>query len=245
MHRQLAQLCEHYALSVHGVGLSIGGADPLDRAHLQAIARLLKRHPCASFSEHLAWSSHGDVYFNDLLPPAYTAATLARVCAHVDEVQNALGRTLLLENPSSYLQWQESTYSEAQFISEVLQRTGCGLLLDVNNVHVTCVNHHLNSLDYLAALPLEAVGQIHLAGFDTQQDAAGAPLLIDHHGAPVAHEVWQLYGEALARIRQASGRPPTSAAAPPTLIEWDNNVPALHELLAQAAKAQELMHAAH
>lgn len=238
LHAQLERLCEHYLLSVHGVGLSIGGEGPLDEQHLAALANLLKRHPCASFSEHLAWSSHGDLYFNDLLPPAYTPQTLARVCAHIDQVQTALGRTILLENPSTYLEWRQSTYREPDFISEVMRRTGCGLLLDVNNIYVSCVNHNQDPHTYLAALPLTQVGQIHLAGFDAQRDAAGAPLLIDTHGAPVADAVWQLYAHALAAIKQSNA----NDQAPATLIEWDNHVPELSELLDQAARAQALMH---
>lgn len=231
-HHYLTELAQHYDVSIHGVALSIGGHDPLDTQHLQAVRALLDRYRPASFSEHLAWSSHQGSYFNDLLPIAYTTDTLTRVCEHMDQAQTALGRCILLENPSTYLTYNGSTYAEPDFLAEVVRRTGCGVLLDVNNVFVSCTNHHWDAMAYLKALPLHRVGQIHLAGFARQTDAAGAPLLIDHHGAAVDEAVWSLYRCALDLMQ---------APAPATLIEWDNDVPALPELLAQAWQARDLM----
>lgn len=230
-HHYLGRIRERHALSIHGVGLSIGGAEPLDEAHLDRLAALLERYQPESFSEHLAWSSHGGAFLNDLLPLPYHAATLDRVCAHIGRVQERLQRRMLLENPASYVEFAASTMTETEFIAEVVRRTGCGLLLDVNNVYVACVNHHRDPRAYIRALPLPAVGQIHLAGFACDVDAAGAPLLIDSHGAPVAQAVWELYNFALDRLGPM-----------PTLIERDNDIPALPVLLAEACRAQRMMH---
>jgi hypothetical protein len=229
-HHYLSRIRERYALSIHGVGLSIGAESALDTQHLDALAKLLGRYQPESFSEHLAWSTHSGSYLNDLLPVPYTQATLQRVCDHIDQVQSHLRRRMLLENPATYLEFADSTLDEASFLTEVVRRTGCGLLLDVNNVHVSCVNHHRDSRAYLRALPLAAVGQIHLAGFAEQQDAAGAPLLIDSHGAPVAQAVWDLYAEALSLTGPVA-----------TLIERDNDVPAWPVLFAEAQAAEQLM----
>jgi uncharacterized protein (UPF0276 family) len=229
-HHYLSRIRENYCLSIHGVGLSIGSESPLDDEHLNRLARLLDRYQPESFSEHLAWASHGEVFLNDLLPVPYNAATLARVCMHVDQVQNRLKRRMLLENPATYLEFASSTLSETEFIADVVKQTGCGLLLDVNNVYVACVNHHRDPRAYIEALPLDAVGQIHLAGFARDTDAAGDPLLIDSHGAPVAQAVWDLYAFALERLG------PT-----PTLIERDNDIPSFPVLLAEAHQAEAIM----
>jgi len=226
-HHYLGLIREQYPLSLHGVGLSIGGEGELDRQHLARLAALLERYQPQSFSEHLAWSSHGPVFLNDLLPLAYDAATLKRVCEHVDQVQSTLKRTMLLENPSTYLQFQRSTLDETDFISEVIRRTGCGLLLDVNNVYVSCINHQREPLAYIDALPLHAVGEIHLAGFAEDTDSLGDRLLIDDHGAPIDNAVWQLYEQVLSRIGPVA-----------TLIERDNQVPAFSVLLAEADHAE-------
>lgn len=231
-HHYLGRIAEHYPLSVHGVGLSIGGRD-LDLAHLDRLAALLARYEPHWFSEHLAWSRHGPVCLNDLLPVVYDEATLARVCAHVDRVQHRLRRRLLLENPATYLESRASTLPEAAFIDEVVRRTGCGLLLDVNNLYVSCVNHGRDPPAELAALPLHAVGEIHLAGHAADVDSAGDPLLIDNHGAPVAQAVWNLYGQAIARTGPV-----------PTLIERDNDVPAFDVLLAEARQAERILQTA-
>ena len=229
-HHYLGRIREHYPLSLHGVGLSMGAEGPLDEAHLDRLDVLIKRYQRASFSEHMAWSSHGEVFFNDLLPVPYDRATLDRVCEHVDRVQMRLQRRISLENPSTYLEFEASTMDEAAFLTEVIRRTGCGLLLDVNNVHVTCMNHGRDALAFIQNLPLDTVGEIHLAGFATDHDAAGAPLLIDSHGSPVDEAVWGLYVAALARTG------PT-----PTLLERDNDVPNLATLLAEAQRAEGLM----
>ena len=226
-HHYLGLIREQYPLSLHGVGLSIGGEGPLNREHLARLAMLIERYQPQSFSEHLAWSSHGPVFLNDLLPLAYDSATLQRVCEHVDQVQSTLKRPMLLENPSTYLQWQRSTLDETDFISEIIRRTGCGLLLDVNNVYVSCINHQRDPQSYINALPLHAVGEIHLAGFAEDTDSLGDRLLIDDHGAPIDNAVWHLYQQVLARIGPVA-----------TLIERDNQVPAFNVLLAEAQHAE-------
>src|SRR5262245_51041340 len=214
-HAQLAAIRERYRLSLHGVGLSIGAARPLDRDHLRRLKALADRYEPMLFSEHLAWSSHNETFLADLLPLPYTQETMTRVSDHVDEVQEAMGRRMLLENPATYLLFEESTVEEIEFLSEVARRTGCGLLLDVNNVFVSATNHKTSAEAYLSDFPLDLVGEIHLAGHAPTMDETGAALLIDAHDRPVSDPVWTLY-EAV--LRRAGGRP--------TLIEWDNEVPA-------------------
>lgn len=227
---QLRALAERFAMSVHGVGLSIGGEGALDEDHLARLKHLCDWLRPASFSEHLAWSTHGDTYFNDLLPLPYTAATLTRVCDHIDRVQEVLARPMLLENPSTYLAFTESTMDEVTFLSEIARRTGCGLLLDVNNVFVSATNQGWDPVAYVDAFPLDKVGEIHLGGHDEDEDEHGAPLLIDSHGREVVDPVWALYAHTLAR-----------GGARPTLIEWDNNVPDFPALEAEAARAESLL----
>ncbi|NVO24312.1 DUF692 domain-containing protein [Donghicola mangrovi] len=226
----LAALSEQFPISAHGVGLSIGGEGPLDPAHLKRLRDLMEWLNPAQFSEHLAWSSHGGAYFNDLLPLPYTQSTLATVCAHVETVQQYLGRQMLLENPSSYLAFAESTLSETDFLTEVARRTGCGLLLDINNVFISAVNLGMSATAYLDAYPLELVGEIHLAGHEEQTTPDGAPLLIDSHGAHVADPVWALYERTIARTGPR-----------PSLIEWDNDVPDFATLEAEAARADRIL----
>ena len=228
MLHHLTRIRESYALSVHGVGLSIGGEDPLDPVHLEAVARLVDRYQPAVFSEHLAWSSHGGVFFNDLLPLPYNLPALQRVCEHIDQVQNRLGRSLLLENPSTYVEFISSTWNEGDFLREVIHRTGCGLLLDVNNVYVSSTNHGRDPQRSLCELPCHAAGEIHLAGFAEDLDAAGDRLLIDTHGAPVAEAVWALYDTALAITGPL-----------PTLIERDNDLPAFEVLQQEVRQAEK------
>lgn len=232
-HHYLGLIREQYPLSLHGVGLSIGAEGPLDLRHLQRLAALIERYQPQSFSEHLAWSSHGPVFLNDLLPLAYDRPTLDRVCEHIDQVQSTLRRPMLLENPATYLEFRRSSMDEAEFIREVLRRTGCGLLLDVNNVYVSCINHRRDPLAYIDALPLQSVGEIHLAGFAEDTDSLGDRLLIDDHGAPIDNAVWALYLRLLDRIG------PTA-----TLIERDNQVPAFSVLHAEARQAEQLLHSA-
>ena len=228
--RQLEQLRALCPLSLHGVALGLGGEEALDRAHLDRLAALVARWQPAAFSEHLAWSSHGGVFFGDLLPLPYEQRTLARVCAHVQQAQERLGCRLLLENPSSYCEFTASTLEEAQFLGEVVARTGCGLLLDVNNACVACTNRGADPRAYLEALPLDAVGEIHLAGFARDRDTDGAPLLIDDHGSAVDPTVWALYRHVLERTGPVA-----------TLIEWDNAVPAWPLLRDEALRAQALL----
>jgi uncharacterized protein (UPF0276 family) len=227
--RMLEALRADYPLSLHGVGLSIGGAGPLDRDHLARLKRVADRFEPGLFSEHLAWASHGEHYLNDLLPLPYTPATLATVVEHVDQVQTALGRRMLLENPATYLTFAESEIAEVEFLRRVAERTGCGLLLDVNNVFVSAANHGFDPRGYLTAFPLHLVGEVHLAGH-TETSDAGLPLLIDAHGSPVAEPVWTLYAEVIART-----------GALPSLIEWDNDVPAFAVLAAEAARADAIL----
>lgn len=233
-HHFLTRIRADYPLSVHGVGLSIGGAGPLDRGHLSALRGLLDRYEPEQFSEHLAWSSHNDVYLNDLLPMPYDRATLDRVCAHIDEVQITLGRQMLLENPATYVAFAQSTMSESAFLGEIVRRTGCGLLLDVNNVYVSCCNHGRDPSVYLAkvltAVPGASVGEIHLAGFHSDTDSLGAPLLIDSHGRRVDDAVWALFAQALAWL-----------GPKPVLIEWDSDLPPLGTLLAEARRAAVML----
>lgn len=228
-HHQLHRLRQDFGLSVHGVGLSIGGAGRLNADHLQRLKMLCNRYEPNSFSEHLAWSSHGMDYLNDLLPLPYTDETVALVASHIDEVQDTLGRQMLLENPSTYVAFAESTWEETDFLRELVRRTGCGLLLDVNNVFVSATNHRTNPLSYLETFPMEAVGEIHLAGHDTEE-LPGGPLLIDAHGSPVADPVWSLYGNVLSRLGPMA-----------TLIEWDNDVPAFNILMEEANRASMMI----
>ena len=226
-HAQLRFLRENYALSLHGVGLNIGANEPLDRAHLARLKQLCDRYQPESFSEHLAWSSHGGLFFNDLLPLPYTEATLALVIDHIEEAQTALSRRLLLENPATYVRFAQSAIPETEFLQEVARATGCGLLLDVNNVFVSARNHDFDSRAYLEAFPLDLVGEIHLAGHFVAKDDQEKPLYIDAHGSPVIAEVFALFESVIAR-----------AGPLPTLIEWDNDVPEWPVLRAEALAAQ-------
>ncbi|WP_170529053.1 MNIO family bufferin maturase [Ruegeria arenilitoris] len=227
---QLRYLSERFPISVHGVGLSIGGEGPLDAEHLARLKNLVGWLYPASFSEHLAWSTHDSQFLNDLLPLPYTDATLARICDHIDQVQETVGRQMLLENPSSYLAFAESTWSEPDFLREVTHRTGCGLLLDVNNVFVSATNLNYSPQAYIDAYPLDKVGEIHLGGHDEDQDDHGQPLLIDSHGRAVVDPVWAL----LDYVLDQSG-------PKPVLIEWDNDVPDWPTLRAEAERAQSAL----
>ena len=229
-HLYLSAIRERYPLSLHGVGLSIGADRPLDEDHLQRLKRLIERYRPGLFSEHLAWSSHDSSFLNDLLPVPYTAETLTRVVEHIDQVQDALGRQMLLENPSTYLAFAESTYSEIDFIAEVVRRTGCGLLLDVNNVYVASTNQEWDPIAYIEAYPLAHVQEIHIAGYTREADDKGRPLLIDTHNRPVEEIVWSLYAHAVTLIGPV-----------PTLIEWDADVPDWPTLKREADRAEAIM----
>lgn len=223
---QLRALSEKFALSIHGVGLSIGGETPLEIEHLARLKRLCDASSPASFSEHLAWSTHGAEFMNDLLPLPYTTATLDRVARHIDQVQSHLNRQMLLENPSSYLVFAESIMSETEFLAQLVQRTGCGLLLDINNVFISATNLGLSAQAYIDAYPLDAVKEIHVGGHDEDHDDTGTRLLIDSHAKQVADPVWALLEATLAR-----------AGPKPVLVEWDNDVPDWPTLRVEAERA--------
>jgi hypothetical protein len=225
----LERVRAHYPLSLHGVGLSLGSAQPLDRRHLARLAALVKRFEPDLVSEHLSWGVVPGRHLNDLLPLPYTEEALAVTAAHVTEVQDVLGRRILVENISSYLRFRHSTIGEAEFIAALAAQTGCGILLDVNNIHVSATNHGFDARAFLEAIPPAAVAEIHLAGFDRVGE-----LLVDTHGTRVAPPVWALYRLALARFGRV-----------PTLVEWDADLPALEVLLAEAATAQRLMEEHH
>ena len=225
-HAQMRALSEKFAISCHGVGLSIGGEGSLDADHLGRLRYLLGWLAPASFSEHLAWSTHDTAYLNDLLPLPYTAETLSRVAQHIDQVQETLGRQMLLENPSSYLRFAQSTYSETDFLAELVRRTGCGLLLDVNNVFVSATNLGYQPEGYIDAYPLHAVQEIHVGGHTVEEAETGAPLLIDSHAAPTEAAVWDLLRYTISHLGPA-----------PVLVEWDNDVPDWSILRDEAARA--------
>jgi len=223
---RLLELRRDYPVSLHGVALSLGSAEELDRGHLVRFRALIERVEPMLVSEHLAWSAIGGVYLNDLLPLPYTEASLDLFCRHVEEAQEALDRRLLIENPASYLRYRDSLIPEAEFITEIARRTGCGILCDVNNIYVSAFNFGFEPIAYLQALPKEAIGEIHLAGHHVAEDV---DILIDDHGSRVAKPVWELYAAALRRFGPV-----------PTLVEWDANLPALEVLLDEARHAEEL-----
>jgi len=227
----LERIRESYPVAIHAVGLSLGSADPLDARHLRRLRALVERIQPALVSDHLSWSSLGGRYVNHLLPLPYTDETLHLVCDHVAQAQDALGRRLLVENPSSYLRFRESPIPEPDFLADVVRRTGCGLLCDVNNVYVSACNLGLDPVAYLDALPVDAIEEFHLAGHSVN-DADGVPVLIDDHGARVAPEVWALFAQVLAR-----------SGPRPTLIEWDANIPELSVLVDEARRADAVMEA--
>lgn len=218
-----------YPVSLHGVGLSLGSADELSRRHLDKLKALAERIEPAAISEHLCWSSVDGKFLNDLLPLPYTHEALDAVCARVARTQDFLGRAILVENVSSYLRFAGAEIPEWEFVAAVARRTGCGILLDVNNIHVNACNHGFDAQAYLAAIPAASVREIHLAGYEEEDG-----LLIDTHSRPVFEPVWQLYANALARFGPVA-----------TLIEWDNDIPALETLVAEAHKAERLLATAH
>ena len=217
-------------ISLHGVGLSLGSAEGLDPVHLDRIRQVAERIEPDLMSEHIAWSVNGGTYLADLLPLPMTEEALAVVCRHVDQVQSTLRRKILVENPSTYMQFRHSTIPEWEFMAAVAARTGCGILCDVNNIYVSAKNHGWNPLAYLAALPPDAIGEIHLAGHSVRQLADGNTLRIDDHASRVIGEVWWLYQAALRRFGPV-----------PTLIEWDQNVPPLDVLVEEARHADALI----
>ncbi len=227
---QLKHLREQFPISCHGVGLSIGTEGPLDADHLARLKHLVDWLQPGLFSEHLAWSTHDSHFLNDLLPVPYTMTTAQRVAEHVDQVQQTVGRQMLLENPSTYVAFAESDMSEIDFLTEVAKRTSCGLLLDVNNVFVSGINQGYSPEGFIDAFPLDLVGELHLGGHEEDADDHGATLLIDSHSRQVVDPVWALYEYTLK-----------CGGARPTLIEWDNDIPEWDVLASEAAQAETLL----
>jgi len=229
----LSRIRARYPLSLHGVGLSLGSTDPLNREHLANLRRIIARFEPTLVSEHLSWSSAGGRFANDLLPLPYTEEALRHIGARIAQVQDALGRQILLENVSSYLQFSASTMAEWEFVAGVAAESGCGILLDLNNVYVAAHNHEFDSREYLDGIPQHIVQEFHLAGF-SRTDLDGRELLIDTHGSPVCEAVWEIYRAALRRFGDV-----------PTLIEWDTDLPKFAVLQAEARKADSLRSALH
>ena len=228
-HHYLERIRALYPLSLHGVGLSLGSADPLNRDHLDKLKRLIERYRPALVSDHLSWSAVDGRYLNDLLPLPYTEEALVHVAHRVEEAQDYLGRQLLIENPSTYLQFVESTIPEVEFLRALVERSGCALLLDVNNVYVSARNHGFDATEYIRAVPSDAVREIHLAGH-TVKSLEDGEILIDTHDDIVCDAVWRLYDETIGSIGPR-----------PTLIEWDTNIPSLSVLLAETRQANRLL----
>jgi uncharacterized protein len=229
-HAVMSKLREEYPLFLHGVGMSLGGEAPLNREHLQRFKHVVERFEPMVVSEHLAWSSHDTTYYNDLLPVPYTKMVLDRVVSHIHQFQNELGRKMLLENPSTYVAFEQCDMSETDFLHEIVKQTGCGLLLDVNNVYVSAINHNYSAEQYLTEFPLDHVREIHLAGHATEEDEKGAPLLIDAHDREISDAVWLIYENVIAKIGPV-----------PTLIEWDNDLPAWSVLKDEVTKADAIL----
>lgn len=224
-HEVLERVRAQYPLSLHGVGLSLGSCDPLSQWHLDKLKILNERYQPGLISEHLCWNSVDQRYLNDLLPLPYTQEAIDHVVSRIQQVQDYIGRQILVENLSSYLQFRDCIMTEWDFVSEIARRSGCGILLDINNIYVNANNHHFNPDDYLNGIPLELVGEMHLAGHTRENG-----YLLDTHSAPVCKDVWQLYRRAVARFGPI-----------PTLVEWDSDIPPLSVLLNEAEKAQFIM----
>ncbi|MFK7903116.1 MAG: DUF692 family multinuclear iron-containing protein [Nitratireductor sp.] len=229
-HAQLSKIREKYPLSVHGVGMSIGGAQKIDPDHLARFKAVIDIYNPGMVSEHLAWSTHDDVFYNDLLPVPYTKETMTRVVEHIDQVQSTIGRQILIENPSTYIAFKESSWSELDFMSEIASRSGCGLLFDVNNVFISATNHGYKPRDYISNYPLHLVQEIHLAGHAEQVDDNNDPLLIDSHDSQVCDDVWDLYKLTLSKTGPV-----------PSLVEWDNDIPTWELLQDEALKADKIL----
>ena len=223
--KYLARFRQDYAISTHGVGLSLGSADALDREHLRRLKRLVDWIEPALVSEHLCWVGVNGRFLNDLLPLPYTPESLDHIVDRIGEVQDYLRRDIMIENLSSYLEFAESSIAEWTFVAEVSRRSGCKILLDVNNIYVNATNHDFDARIYLDAIAPGSVGEIHLAGFEDTGE-----ILIDTHGAAVSDEVWCLYEYAIARFGNV-----------PSLVEWDSDIPALAVLLAEAEKANRIL----
>ncbi len=227
--RFLDAVAEFYPLSVHGVGMSLGSAEGIDNDHLSKFKRVVERYQPWLVSEHLAWSVHDGHYLNDLLPLPLNETTLGIVADNIERMQDAIGRRILIENPSTYVSFQATDIPEPEYLTKLADKTNCGILLDVNNVYVSARNNNFDARDYLASIPAALVGEIHLAGH-VVKDVDGAEIRIDDHGSAVIDDVWSLYEQTIERI-----------GARPTLIEWDSNVPELPVLVGEAQQAKEKM----
>ena len=226
----LEKIRQNYPLSIHGVGLSIGSENGLDANHLDRVAHLVDRFQPESFSEHLAWSTHDNQFLSDLLPVPYNRQTEDTVCNHIDQVQTRIGQRMLLENPSNYLSLADSSLPESEFITNVIKRTGCGLLLDVNNVYVSAHNCDYSAAQYIDKLPLQSVGEIHLAGHSIDTTVEAEPLLIDAHDREVCDAVWKLFAHTISLT-----------GAVPSLIEWDTEVPEWDIFVSELNRADEIL----
>ncbi|MGH1440434.1 MAG: MNIO family bufferin maturase [Cellvibrionaceae bacterium] len=229
-HYFLSRINEHYPISMHGVGLSLGSADGIESTHLDQLAKLVDQYQPAQVSEHLAWSHWNSIFLNDLLPLPYTQDFLECVIQNIDTVQNKLKRSILIENPSVYMGFNHNEMSETEFLNALVKQTGCGLLLDINNVHVSSNNLSSSAEEYIESYPLHAVGEIHLAGHSESHTSEGK-LLIDDHGSPVIDEVWSLFSSVMTKVDKPL----------PVLIEWDTNIPQLSTLVDEAKKAEMIM----
>lgn len=231
-HAYLNKICETYPLSIHGVGLSLGSASGINSEHLERFKTLTQRYQPAQISEHLSWSQHDNIFLNDLLPLPYTEDTLYIFQNNIDQVQDVLNQTILIENPSAYIGFNNNTLEEPEFLNQLCQKTGCGLLLDINNIYVSAHNQKFSAHDYLLAIDDKNVKEIHLAGHATQTLSNNNTLKIDDHGSEICDEVWQLYETFINHKQKAY----------PTLIEWDTNIPDINTLLAEAQQAEKRMH---
>lgn len=229
-HAYLSAIRQNYPLSLHGVGMSLGGVDPLNPDHLQRFRTLVDRYQPALVSEHLAWATHAGDFLNDLLPLPLSQESLDVMCEHVDQMQSALKRQVLVENPSTYLSFEGEVMEEPEFLVALSERTGCGLLLDVNNVFVSASNHGFDAGSYVDAIPADLIGEVHVAGHAVEE-INGAQLRIDDHGSAVVDDVWGLFERLIQRV-----------GPKPTLVEWDTNVPAWSVLKSEADKADRLLH---
>ncbi|MEA3292736.1 MAG: DUF692 domain-containing protein, partial [Pseudomonadota bacterium] len=232
-HHYLSRLREDYPLSLHGVGLSLGGTDPLDEEHLKKTRRLIDRYQPGLVSEHLSWGAVGNRFLNDLLPLPYTVESLVILVSRIQQAQDILGRRLLVENPSTYLEFNHSTIPEPEFLAEIAQRADCGVLLDVNNVYVSAMNHGFDPKGYLRQVPADRVGEIHLAGH-TVKELDDGRILIDTHNDLVCDDVWELYEFTIGLLGPR-----------PTLIEWDVDLPEMRVLVDEAARAQSILEQCH
>ena len=228
-HAYLSKIREDYAISMHGVGMSLGSSQGIDAEHLNRLKAIVDRYEPAQVSEHIAWSHGQEAFHNDLLPIPYTQESLDVICANIQQVQDKLGRTILVENPSAYLDFEQNEFDEAEFITALQKRTDCGLLLDINNVFVSANNLNFDAIDYLARYPIDHIVEVHLAGHKVEQLQDGV-LLIDDHGSAVTDSVWALFEVLLSGLNKSV----------PVLIEWDTDVPTFDVMLAEANKASAL-----